>query len=312
MTVTDMDPTGRYAVGWYRPNHLSAAEGADVLVRWDNGVPHPLPVSGLDAYAAGVNSAGVVAGYVGHAQTDQSAWVYADGQVTTLPLPAGYSSAAAIAINGRGEVVGNAYKDSGDLSVVVWSVDGSRAPRLLEPRGASAFDIADDGTVVGILAGPVRPYAWDPDGVGRVLPVPAGAQQAIPATVRGEWAAGGAQERSGAAMALRWNLRTGEVSVVGGREPAFASAVNSRGDVALPSASDTGGFPQLVRDGVATELPRLPPRPGESAGLGELRMAVVALSDDGTVAAGNQSTIVIDPSSNQGRVEGQRAVLWRC
>lgn len=311
-SVTDMDPTGRYVVGNYKMLH----DGARVVVaiRWEDGTPRALPVSGLEVYAAGVNSSGAVAGYVSNSQYNQSAWLYTDGLTTTMPLPEGYSSAAATAINERGDVLGVAYDRSGGHSVVVWSADGSRSPRVLDPPGAIAYDIADDGTVVGVLPasanGPEQPYAWDPEGVGRALPLPAGAETAMPVSVRGEWAAGEAreplaadlEEAPAAYMAVRWNLRTNDVSIVGDERGYVASAVNSRGDVAIGLASNPGRA-RLVRDGGWAELPLLPPLANES---GQSRTWVYALSDDGTKAVGAQATGTAEATT------ALRAVLWRC
>ncbi|GAA4723874.1 hypothetical protein [Phytohabitans rumicis] len=315
------DPTGRYAVGG-----VVTKDGRTMVVRWTDGTPEVLKVPAEAVDAVAVNASGTVVGTaVTPASGEQFAWVLdGGGDFRKLPLVSKTGPVTPYAINARGDVVGDAVR--GERTVVVlWpAAEPKRAVVLDAPDNARATGIADDGTVVGALGSGTLPYAWGPDGNGRRLALPEGADTGRVLAVRGQWAAGwvGAAPDETAPpqasdkgftgidpllplgndnvrrMAARWNLATGDVDVWPDRsEPAIA--VNSSGWVVLPAPD--GGAAQVARDGAPVTLP------------GSEAAYPVSLSDDARVLYGLRA-LVIEPTPVRGIVVEKLAdpLVWSC
>ncbi|WP_203864125.1 hypothetical protein [Plantactinospora endophytica] len=234
-------PDGRYLAGSY-----STAERPVVAVRWDGDRVERIPVDGW-ASAEGVNDRGVVVGSTTVGKR-QIAWAYVDGKVVELPVPAGYSGAAALGVNARGEVAG--VLDRGTKSIpAVWrgtSAD-ARVDVLPTPTvdKAWALGISESGAVAGLVGPADDAYRWDRSGRGGALARPDGLGRAIVQGVRGELAYGLAHSTEATSpppspsrlpdhpesdVGVLWDLGTGAVTVVGrGR----VGAANSRGYVVL-------------------------------------------------------------------------------
>jgi uncharacterized membrane protein len=290
-----MDSTGRFVVGTFLPDTPPAADQPQRPVfRWDGEVPTLLPVP--DGTATGVNRHGAVVGtgnyrIGGVGDLVQVGWIYHEAyNYVVLPVPEGYTGAAANAINDKSEVVGVALKDGESVAVVIWAPSATGyLPRVFEASpGVQANDITEDGTVVG--REDQRPYAWAPDGTVWALPLPAGAGTGAALQARGAWAVG--HINADVDLMVRWNLRTDDL-VVAGEYPEGSefAAISTTGDVAYYP----GGQGSVIDHyGERYALPFVSELPDASRTGGP-----VAISDNGRIVAGAY------PESNL-------SVLWRC
>ncbi|MEU4370830.1 hypothetical protein [Micromonospora chersina] len=281
VTAAGVDPSGRYVVG----NDVVGQDFRPVL--WTDGKPQALPVPGRSVEVTAVNAAGVAVGLV---QDGRQEYVfrYQHGASTRLRTPPGnWHVYPRPAINAAGDVVINAEPsgNSGgeDSVVLLWRAGATQAVRLPLPDGANAFDITDDGTVVGALyrdGVASAAYAWDQQGRGRKLAAPAG-ETAAGYAAQGDWATGGLWPSRSAAL---WNLRTGALTRLTTDGP--GDAVNASGWVVAAGV--------LLRDGAAVEL-RVP---GGRTGL------AVAVSDTGLVVG------LARPGGDG--AENAGPLVWRC
>ncbi|GAA1708870.1 hypothetical protein GCM10009745_65950 [Kribbella yunnanensis] len=228
-------PAGRFVVGTGE-----RTDGQRSVVRWHDGVPTQLGVTGDWALAIDASDDGQIL-----ITTNAANLRYRDGSAEQLPTPAGYADARLSAIdNAHGLAVGYATDANGQNGHgVVWSA--TNQPRVLPvPAGfnhAIANDIDDDGTVVGIIqdwdwenAGVRAQEAviWRPDGTVALLPKSGSYPEA--AAVRNGIAVG-----TDAGQAVRWDLTTGAPATP--IAPGKATALNDRGDVLIDTnAAITG------------------------------------------------------------------------
>jgi len=252
--VNGGSPNGRYLAGF-----VATRNDPGRPVWWDGNRVQRIPVGGTGE-AKGVNDSGVVVGGSGSV-----AWAYADGKLTELPLPDGYTSAEANAINDRGQVTGVVFAGE-RVAAVVWHGTGARArvEVLSAPKGgAMGFSISDSGIVVGRLnSGGL--YRWDTRGQGGRLAPPAGTGRGHVAGTRGESAYGAADvlgkgeasdwppRADAPRVGVVWDLRTGTASAVGDGE---VGAVSRRGHLVVNRPDDT----VVLREpnGSQRELPNL-------------------------------------------------------
>jgi hypothetical protein len=252
------DPTGAYVAG------SASVIGADGLrsrvnLLWTDGRFTEVRSS----YAGGagltdVNSSGVAVGTGRDGEARSHAFTYHQGVVRELPSPQPGLQTEAVAINSRGDVLGNVVDPDSDWfeRPVVWPAGRPGAVRLWPvEEEVTAVDIDDDGTVVaqpGGVASPSGAIVWRPDGtVTELPPATAGATSIVVATRHG-WAAGW-ENAPGASTALRWNLGTGSVTTV--PEVWLVSAVDGRGAV---GGQDFGLEPVIVRRSGAVVHPSVP------------------------------------------------------
>jgi uncharacterized membrane protein len=217
-SVNGGDPTGRYLVGTAHPGNFTGLVWRHGrMTEIDGSVLQPsVGVSFND-----VNRHGVV---TGERTTDNStfhtdAFIYRAGQFTMLPALNPGDETRTVAINSRGDVVGDTFTATG-WHPVVWPADQPGTVRVLtmpdgQPANAFASDIDEDGTVVGYLAPnpPGIPYVWPANGTPRPLPIPADSSGGGTTAIRLGMVAGGAFHPVGAGMSRSvptlWNLRTG-------------------------------------------------------------------------------------------------------
>jgi uncharacterized membrane protein len=307
-SVEAVDPTGTLLFG-VNGGHL---------VRWRDGASEIVATSttGGLLMPTDVNSAGVAVGFYAAdppgTSAPQAGWVFRDGVVTPLALPAGARTATPHAVNEAGDIAGAAMPATGPTPSVpvVWPAGSPGSPRMSGPDAAgAAIAITADGTMVGSVTGAHDiPVVWDPDGGRRSLSVPAGWTGAsalvvrgdvVYGTVRRETAAGPRALEGQAASAagpddlptgggppvvtaspVRWNLRDGTSHVYpvdGG-----LAAVSDSGWL-LVTVSTDGRIPDqlvIVRpDGRARALP-MPAVERPSAARG------VYISEDGRTVVG--------------------------
>jgi len=257
VSAAAVDPTGRYVVG----NDVVKQDFRPVL--WTDGQPEALPVPGKSVQATAVNASGVVVGLVEDKQQEY-VFRYENGALTRLHPPSGsWHVYPRPAINAAGDVIINA-EPSGNIEgkdsiVLLWKAGSTTAVRLPVPAEANAFDITDDGTIVGATyqdGHSTTPYAWDQQGNGRKLTLPAGQTGSVYAA-EGSWATGGLWPSMTPAL---WNLRTGELTTpapVATKEqaaklkgPGPGNAVNASGWIVVGPTL----YGSVLRDGATVEL----------------------------------------------------------
>jgi hypothetical protein len=289
--VFAMDPAGSHVVG--RTGAGSGDSRLDLVI-WTDGRPRRagLPGDGSPV-PEGVNAAGVVVGTttVGSTggPTELRGWMYRDGAATLLPL------SEASAVSDDGVVVG---ADRG--RPVVWRPsDAASTPLAADGHTGRATGVTPDGrTIVGVLRTGNRmlPYVWSADGSPRELPMPTvdgePAMDASAESVTGDWVVGLATTRRGDRdVPVRWNLRTGEVTVFP-RYDLGGAAVSGDG---VLTAKDHRRAVLLGARRTLT-LRRL----DDSSALPDTAEAV---SPDGRRVAGNAASV---------RAGGTAPVVWRC
>jgi hypothetical protein len=294
--VNAADRTGRYLVG-----SAGSPGGTQWPVLWEDGKLAALNLPATVA-AVAVNSAGAL---VGRSTVDSSGpltesgiWVYTVGHLSYLPRIAGDHGARyyVSGINDRGDVVGiaSAYGANGAsvLTLVVWPAADPSHYHILSPPTGTRFvppamerfaDILDDGTVVAAVTVPGasgnvdRPaldaYAWNSDGTGRYLVLPARAATYGFAATDGWYAA---RLTTDPDAVRRFDLDTGTST----RYPDMltVTAVNRSGWLVGATAD---GHPVAVLG--ARSVPLDPPA-DNSAGPGTIPMTI---SDDGAVIGGD-------------------------
>ncbi|MET7400062.1 hypothetical protein ABZS66_41920 [Dactylosporangium sp. NPDC005572] len=290
-TVTRLPGTARPMMLALDPSgvHTAADAGSDVVTWSVGGEEHSVAVGGgANVTVGAVNASGVVVGWL---QRNGHDVPYAiQGRVRELALPSGATGARANGVNAAGDVVGEATLAGGAVRAVLWR-HGSAAPAELLPTPASrrsaAYDIGDDGRVVGALDDGAAPYLWQPDGTGSALPTPPGRPGGIATRITGDWVDGPVDylattvadsvsgRRSGVAAPIwaRWNLRTGTVEVVDLDPISGGAGVTTTGAVLV----NTGFGPVLWRPDGVTDLPR-------PHGFGTVQST--AVSADGAVIVG--------------------------
>lgn len=282
-----VSPSGEFVAGTFNTEPVETNREA---ILWRDGEPLSLQMPGF-AKAEGVNDSGVVVGY-GIDDWEVYPYVEADGEVTQVP---GVEFGRAYSVNSDGDVAGQRLDTRLKGEPFVWRPGAEEAETLpLHDDGAhegSAQDIGDDGTVVGWYEAAereIRPYAWDADGSGRELPMPADPDPDHPDVyalqVAGDWAVG-----TNGADALRWDLTGDEAPEV--LELDRANDVNGEGHV----AGTVGNQAVLLTDDGLVELPSLGtyPRPATASGV----------SADGQTVSG-----YVDHPDTAGNVPA----VWHC
>jgi hypothetical protein len=329
--VTGADRTGRFVVG------RSTTQGTDErqVIIWDHGVAIPVSFPGLDQRFEDINALGEAVGFSMETDFGGRSYLYADGVLTKLPGDAPGVFALAGAINDRGVIVGyidieqvpgqtrlppRRFPDgripNAENSPVVWRTRSGQPEWLpMPPRSlsGSAAGIDEDGTIAGTVdfddgvasQPPTQAVAWLPDGtlVPLAEPIMVDGQPATRTMthgIRDGWVYGSA---SGAkdSVTFLWNPHTGEVrapalprgTVMDMNASGWIAAVVPIGDPGSASYEDVA---VLVAGAVQLELPSV-----FANEQGARHMAVLSISEDGTVLAGVDS-----------RAGNTAAVLWTC
>jgi hypothetical protein len=319
------DSTGRYQIG----TAFNEARQKILAALWVDGTPtvFEVPGSGVFTDPTDVTSKGVVVGTASGVRDGGGfAWRYRDGKVTKLPNPPGYTASGRAVVNERGDVAAGASGSAGYV-VVVWPAASPDVPRVFfTPERAEVYDMADDGTVVGLVSEAEHgtayigiPYVWSPDGTGRALAVPSTWDYGALVGVHGDWAFGSVHKRpSGIALGsqpstpdatrqprspgsdwalapARWRLSTGEVQVWTG--PLASATVHNATETGWLSVSmDRDGSALVATDGRVLRL--------KDRGQAGARLYQAAwVSDDGRTVLGEAWY----PSSGR-----EEPAIWRC
>ncbi len=168
-------------------------------------------------------------------------FIYANGHVADLPLPAGQPNGGkAISISGDGDVAGYLQDETSGHVPVVWTADDRSHPRVLSTpqgwTGAVAVGVNAAGIVAGYATnsvpgpkgmwlasaqdvGPHKPYMWDAHGVAHALETLPGLPYGEVTAVAGNYAYGYLGDlHGGAGPKLNepgfqdgwWDLRSGK------------------------------------------------------------------------------------------------------
>ena len=176
-----------------------------------------VPMPGEWPEITDVNSNGVGAGYT-LVDDLPLPYVWRDGKLTRLLGGRGY----AYGVNEKGDIVGEVWDaDTGGRKPTVWRSGTTNPVTLPLPKtanGGSASAIADDGRIVGEITlnavpGVPKPYIWNPDGTGKLLPMPEGVEPADARghtmEINGDWVSGVLEAPGIEAPGIRWNLAKG-------------------------------------------------------------------------------------------------------
>jgi hypothetical protein len=283
--LTGSDGKGEYT-GTFRLNDVTQ------VVSWRNGQPIVRGVpSGYERVDANdENSSSVVVGTI-HDYESMTSWTYtldASGY-HIKDNPAGYKSVTGVAINTRGDVLGEAYRSGGTGAIVLWRAGGS-APVVIPETSdiSSARDLDDDGTI--LVDSGTGSALWK-DGVLRKLsPNPAG--QAYGSAIRNGIVVG--WRLWGGGQAARWSTPDSTVGLEGG---GIALSVNKAGLTAGLVPTPTG--PTIYGNGAVWRGTT----PGEVRGpSGYAVFETQVAADDGTLAGF---------ATNGSEGAGGVPVIWR-
>jgi hypothetical protein len=254
-SVAAADPTGRWAAGG-TATKTDADAGKRLLVLWEHGRARALPPETQGGVIVAVNSQGQVLAKGGNNEYGAAgAWVYRNGSVTRIPVPAGAQGYDFHGINEAGDVLGYAvYHDGGPEAtsrMAIWRAGDLTKPQFL-PNTVFFDRFSSDGKVLGSTRPGFQPYVWD-DGRGTTLTGPGEAAQATILDANGDWAIG---KTPTSGTIYRWKVSTGEVNTVAMPNLAdvwlFRAKVRSDGTVV--AAGDNGGKLLLVNGDRSKEL----------------------------------------------------------
>jgi hypothetical protein len=283
--LTGSDGKGEYT-GTFRVNDVTQ------VVSWRNGQPILRGVPGgyerVDANDE--NSSGVIVGTIHDYETFTSRTFTLDASGYHIKdNPAGYQEVTGVAINTRGDVVGEAYQPRVPRAVVLWRADGS-APVVIPETGDiwSPRDLDDDGTI--LLSSGNDSALWK-DGVLRKL-TPSPALQAEGTAIRNGVVVG--WRSGGGGQAARWSTPDGTTGLEGG---GIAQDINKSGLTVGLVPTPSG--PQIYGNAVVWRgtVPGVVQGP---SGYSVFRAEVAA--DDGTLAG---------YASNDAAPSSGVPVIWR-
>jgi hypothetical protein len=283
--LTGSDGKGEYT-GTFRVNDVTQ------VVSWRNGQPFLRGVpSGFERVDANdENSSSVIVGTIHDYETFTSRTYTLDASGYHIKdNPAGYQEVTGVAINTRGDVLGEAYQPRVGSAIVLWRADGS-APVVIPETGdiSNPRDLDDDGTI--LLSTGTGSALWK-DGVLRKLtPSPSG--QAEGTAIRNGVVVG--WRLWGGNQAARWSTPDGTTGLEGG---GIAQDINKSGLTVGLVPTPSG--PQIYGNAVVWRgtVPGVVQGP---SGYSVFRAEVAA--DDGTLAG---------YASNDATLSSGVPVIWR-
>jgi hypothetical protein len=240
------------------------------FILWHQGQPEIQPSPGASTQSVDQNSSGTV---LLTALVDGRRQIFTfdgrhtgTGTFTPVPLPAGYDSASAAAINDRGDIVGGARRTADRHSVaVLWStLSTGSGPTVIESPDDSwtgAVDVDEDGTV--LLGGGYKVLLWKN---GQVTPL--SLTPSIPRALRAGTAVG-LDLREDGTHGILWN---------GPKDPRYLDASSSAEDInahGLIAGKNTAGTAAAWQG--TQSLGALPLPPGATSA------TATVVGDDGTI-----------------------------
>jgi hypothetical protein len=239
-----------------------------------------------------INSSNVMVGTTDSAHGAATAAYRVDGETTPMVGLEARSGSSARGVNDAGVIVGDAATGGAGTahrSAVVW-FGRDQDPTAVEPAGAgdsTAFDINDDGWVVGVSdqGGHQRGWVWK-DGATTWIPEIDGGEIKAELAINDEGTVvGGSGDR-----AFRWTIG-GELVDLG---PGEAVDINDDGDIVGFDGSADGNGAVLWRDGEKTDL-------NTRIADGWKLSIAEAINDDGWIAGrgieadGTMTAFVLEP-----------------
>jgi hypothetical protein len=285
--LTGTDGKGRYS------GHFYIGDGMQVIT-WDRGEPtlRGAPPGHSWPSAVEQNSVGTVLVGALDDETGASAIFTLDDQgYRQVEPPAGYTSASAVAINDRGDIVGTAWTDDSTKQVtVLWPVLG--VGPVVIPSGVDVYptDLDDDGTI--LFSSPGRGYLWR-QGQVEDLAVPDGFDAIYASAIRNGAVVGYATSRTADVTGFLWSTPQAPKQLDGS---GGAHAINKSGLIAGKLPPDLGsayGPPAVWRQ--TAFLGKFPMPDGYARGL------TYAVGDDGAI---------VGFASNRPLDEGGAPVVW--
>ena len=259
--LTAVDPTGRHIVG-------NGSKGQDfVPFAWNDGKVDRIQQFAKSVEMFDVNSSGTALGRANDGGGGlETFFRYRNGTVTPLSMPAGqWQTNGWPQINTAGDIIATAQPadslEGKGAVILLWPAGKTTPEKLPLPKDAAAHDVADNGTIAGILRDRSKDtsvaYVWDRTGKGRALETPAGVSSgAYAISSNGAWATGGLWPEHQDPLAALWNVATGQLVTQFGQAPGHR--INSDG---LFSTMDG----VLVRDGKPVTLVAGATQPGVTA-----------------------------------------------
>jgi uncharacterized membrane protein len=274
VVVTGTDGHGDYS-GYER------FDGRDTrFLLWHQGKPEVQPSPGVSTYPVDQNSSGKVL-LTSLVNGQRQIFTFDGGHTgtgafTPIPLPAGYDSASAEAINDRGDIVGSARRTADSHSVaILWpALSTGNGPTVIDSPDydwTAAVDVDEDGTV--LLGGGYKVLLWKDGEVTPLLLTPS-----IPRALRGGTAVG-LDLRPDASHGILWN---------GPKDPRHLDASSTAEDVnahGLIAGKNTAGAAAAWQGTRSLGALPLPPRATSAT--------ATIVGDDGTIlgAAGNAGPV---------------------
>jgi|GEM_PF-5604745 len=265
----NIDPTGRYVVGFVASNTIWAT------MFWDNGTPQAMQVPGKPQVDA-VNAHGVVVGST-NIGGDESVYRWENGNTTVLSYPmSGQWHPYNINININGDIVANVKpahvavlpeaESAAAFVTVLWKAGATKGEQLAAPGGFGAAGITDSGLIAGTLATQKRGAVLDLSGrqVGE-LPLGTYVSKVSPtgAIALAHTQAGNKKM----VPSFAWDLQTGKTTKLS--NTTIALGINAKGWVVDPVNG-------VLKDGNFYQLPPL-------SSTETSFLADTAIADDGTV-----------------------------
>ncbi|MFF5228936.1 hypothetical protein [Dactylosporangium sp. NPDC000521] len=278
------DPSGRYLA-------FQRAPGPGLLIVYRDGVEVQRFTTSKRMQVTAMSSTGTVIGKDGESADGAAFRTTASGALAFLPKPSGALSVSARGINAAGDIVGEATMPGKKFRAVLWRHGAPDVAVLLPTpsgRSSAAYDIADDGRIVGDFGQGEQPVLWNADLTTTILPTPPGQPGGIAQRIAGDWAVGpvnflvlnafdpatGRRTGTGAVPPARWHLSAGTV------EPLTAADVFAGGNsVAADGTVAVNRFDGAVLWTGTTVTPVPAPRGYDHA-------QIESVSADGKVLAG--------------------------
>ena len=206
--------------------------------------------AGLNSSATAINATGAVVGSYQQPDGTYRGFLWRDGQVTTLGLPAGAAQAWAAAISGAGQAGGYTDSQTGSQGQI-WDNFGSPLAMV----GAYIMGLNDIGDAAGMaIASDGSGYAFvTRNGVVNGLGQPGGGDWSSANAVNGAGAAAGtAMNASGSFNAFSASADGGILLLraLGGAN-SYATAINSKGSVAGHAQMVSGALNAAVWSGAS-------------------------------------------------------------
>lgn len=275
-SVTGSSPDGRTLVGEVTTE--GTPRGQTVVIWRDGKIVDT--VDNAPNTLSDINSNGVAVGGFYDEYGDDRPWVYDNGRIRELP----------------GDVAPNAINDSGLIAgseadgAVVWPAGSDDPVALKKGAPGAAYDLSEDGTIVGKAAGEAGTDAvfWQ-HGAPGLLPRPEGTplrDNLAAFEINGPWVVGAGPEQT-----VRWNLETGATETIPNVSAAEHSGINERGWIV--GSQQSGNQAVMIADGHTFVLPPFKSYPLHYAD---------SISADGSVIGG---TAVIPKGES-------KPVYWSC